>query len=60
MTYKVITSLPEGKRTSKVVEGILELHDYLNECREYGHHIKQVRRLRRSIVQLSPERQVSL
>jgi hypothetical protein len=59
MKYQVTASPIRGQKIIKNIEGVRELHDYLNECREMGYDIKRVRRNRRSVVQLAQALQLA-
>lgn len=59
MTYKVVASPIRGQKIIKTIDGVHELHDYLNECRESGYDIKQVRRVKQPVVQSTKELQVA-
>lgn len=59
MTYKIVASPLRGHKITKTVEGVHELHDYLNECHEYGLEVKQVRRVKQPVVQLAQELQIA-
>lgn len=59
MTYKVVASPIRGQKIIKTVDGVRDLHDYLAECHENGYEVKQVRRVKQPVVQLSKELQVA-
>lgn len=59
MKYQVTASPIRGQKIIKKIDGVRELHDYLNECREMGYDIKSVRRDRRPVVQLAQELQLA-
>lgn len=59
MTYKVVASPIRGQKIIKTVEGVRDLHDYLNECHENGYAVKTVRRVKQPVVQSWKELQVA-
>jgi hypothetical protein len=59
MTYRIVASPIKGQKIIKTVDSVRELHDYLAECHEMDYSIKQVRRLKRPVVQLKKELQTA-
>lgn len=59
MIYTVTASPIKNHKIVKTVDGVRELHDYLTQCRDFGLEIRQVRRVRPTIVQLATERLVA-
>lgn len=59
MKYQVKASPIRGQVIIKTVDGVHDLHDYLAECHENGYDVKQVRRVKQPVVQLSKELQVA-
>lgn len=53
MKYQVTASPAKGQKTTKQIEGMHDLKEYLEECRELGYDIKKVRRMKSGPIRFS-------